>query len=1108
MLGFYAGLVIAAILAVLLAMRPVMARMGWGYAVERRKQLALVVVGLMVGTTVIAAAGIAADSSGESFSRSVTSRIALTDALVWSWSNRATSVESAQQIVEDPQLAPHIESWSLALRAELGFEAAATGIGSNDASIWGIDPATFSRTASWEAKEGVAPMSLEAWAPNGIVLNDRAAKEYGLGVGDEATLFLAGTEIIAAVDEVFAGHIVASRQLPVTTGFEDDGYVHHPNDVYSFTWNKTTESFWDQSVSPAVYRQAEFHLRTDPANELLMVVEMPNGEEFVAATDDGEAQIVFDHEQGGWPVGSLFDNRVHGDVDDVAFTVTARGFEMAESSADVIPVQVIGVIEQDGSEPVRGGAAIYLGLPALHDILAIDGVDTLLVDFKEGANLQELRRPFEELARTHMSGFGELPLLELEEWRREIELATAATFLGFGSFSIIAGFMLIGVLMALLVEERKRLIATTRAVGATRGNVTEAMSHEGSIYALLASFVGLVSAVGLAGMLMRVGESLLSSENIEAVLIVRIGTILTAIGSGFATTMLVMSIAAYRATRLQVAAALRGHEVEPRRGKVVRWVVTVLLLGVGVIYSLLGVAGDNVGLVVGPCLLAFGLLGLLGRNRARNLVYTVIGASLSVYIIASFWFITPERDVDFILFPVRAVLLPITLGVVVAYSSWVHRFVVAAFARIKGAGPVIDAALAHLRERPGRSALTVIMFAVVLVMLTALGTMFATFAPNDLGDAGGFDILADTAGAWETSDGATFDNAEQFLRDNPPRSGIDPFENIERHTTTPMVFDALDQLYTPLPEGQRGYGYVRGAPWIANAGIGVTSEFAQMANFQEGHHPGYPSVKAALAAVAQDPSLAILSDLARIDVYQHDGDFRDLPDIKPKVGERWALGDENGVYHNITVIGTIEGTGAGGIFLHPDALALVSENHHWGAGVRIWVESDGDPEAVVTELESAFRRVSLEAYEVDNINEEEGQVMRAFQFIISLFMGLGILIGMVSLSLIMGRNVMLRKSEIGMFRAMGATPGQITTMFGFEALYLTGFSIIIGFSIGIMVAARMLAADGGELFDLRIDWGGLAILYGITLAAAVLTAFFPAWKASRIPPAEAVRYVE
>jgi ABC-type lipoprotein release transport system permease subunit len=41
-----------------------------------------------------------------------------------------------------------------------------------------------------------------------------------------------------------------------------------------------------------------------------------------------------------------------------------------------------------------------------------------------------------------------------------------------------------------------------------------------------------------------------------------------------------------------------------------------------------------------------------------------------------------------------------------------------------------------------------------------------------------------------------------------------------------------------------------------------------------------------------------------------------------------------------------------------------------------------------------------------------------------------------------------------------------------------------------------------------IDWPSLILLYGITLVGAFVAAFVPAWQASRIPPAKAVRHSE
>jgi ABC-type antimicrobial peptide transport system permease subunit len=67
-------------------------------------------------------------------------------------------------------------------------------------------------------------------------------------------------------------------------------------------------------------------------------------------------------------------------------------------------------------------------------------------------------------------------------------------------------------------------------------------------------------------------------------------------------------------------------------------------------------------------------------------------------------------------------------------------------------------------------------------------------------------------------------------------------------------------------------------------------------------------------------------------------------------------------------------------------------------------------------------------------------------------------------------------------------------------------AIAIGLGVGLLMAFSALAQD--DFITFEVDWKALGLLYGITLLAAVATAIVPAWRASRIPPAQAVRYVE
>ena len=116
---------------------------------------------------------------------------------------------------------------------------------------------------------------------------------------------------------------------------------------------------------------------------------------------------------------------------------------------------------------------------------------------------------------------------------------------------------------------------------------------------------------------------------------------------------------------------------------------------------------------------------------------------------------------------------------------------------------------------------------------------------------------------------------------------------------------------------------------------------------------------------------------------------------------------------------------------------------------------------------------------------------------------IGLLIGGVGVMNIMLVSVTERTREIGLRKAIGAKRKDITWQFLLEAMTLTGMGGIIAL---VLVFALVL------LIRLTLDWPGVvpmwAIAAGITVSVSIGLIFgvWPAMKASKLDPVEALRY--
>jgi putative ABC transport system permease protein len=150
------------------------------------------------------------------------------------------------------------------------------------------------------------------------------------------------------------------------------------------------------------------------------------------------------------------------------------------------------------------------------------------------------------------------------------------------------------------------------------------------------------------------------------------------------------------------------------------------------------------------------------------------------------------------------------------------------------------------------------------------------------------------------------------------------------------------------------------------------------------------------------------------------------------------------------------------------------------------------------------------AMRVNNNLENFGEVEAIFT-ILAMFVWvvgiLTILAGIVGVSNIMLIAVKERTREIGIRKSFGATPGSILRMITQEALVLTAVSGYLGLAAGIgLVELVTSVLPPVEFFrDPHVDMRIALMATGLLIVAGTLAGFFPAWRAARINPIEALR---
>jgi putative ABC transport system permease protein len=114
-----------------------------------------------------------------------------------------------------------------------------------------------------------------------------------------------------------------------------------------------------------------------------------------------------------------------------------------------------------------------------------------------------------------------------------------------------------------------------------------------------------------------------------------------------------------------------------------------------------------------------------------------------------------------------------------------------------------------------------------------------------------------------------------------------------------------------------------------------------------------------------------------------------------------------------------------------------------------------------------------------------------------------LLVGGIGIMNIMLVSVTERTREIGIRLAIGAVGRQVLTQFLVEAIVLALFGGIIGIFVGLAIAG---GASYGMEIPFQADSGTIALAFFFSAAIGVIFGFFPARRAARLDPIEALRH--
>lgn len=141
--------------------------------------------------------------------------------------------------------------------------------------------------------------------------------------------------------------------------------------------------------------------------------------------------------------------------------------------------------------------------------------------------------------------------------------------------------------------------------------------------------------------------------------------------------------------------------------------------------------------------------------------------------------------------------------------------------------------------------------------------------------------------------------------------------------------------------------------------------------------------------------------------------------------------------------------------------------------------------------------------------EQVAQAMLVFKLVMGAITGISLIVGGIGIMNILLASVSERTREIGIRRATGARSGEILLQFLAESVAISGLGSIIGVVVGFagsVVITAVIRNLTDAPFHASFTWTAVLVAVGAACVVGITFGIYPARRASRISPAEAIRY--
>ncbi|RJQ31709.1 MAG: FtsX-like permease family protein [Actinobacteria bacterium] len=807
-------------------------------------------------------------------------------------------------------------------------------------------------------------------------------------------------------------------------------------------------------------------------------------------------------------------------------------------------VKVAGIFDK-GGKPSKDCAAV-MKLERVQELFAQESKINIIAISNKGNDIEGVKHTkavINKLKPVYKNSSLEIK----DEKKKALDDATEAAssfssiFLVFGQFSTIAGIMLIFLIFVMLAAERKIELGVLRALGSQSRDILRIFLYEGSVYAVVSAAVGSALGIVVGWAMVKVLAKAFGGASFGGALklhyYINPKSLIIAYALGVITTFVIVLFSAWRAGHINIVRAIRDLPEPVKKGGTVKRIVaasTITAFGILLVFSGLK-ANHQAPFFTGISFIIIGI-PLIARCLyvPERITFSISGAGLLFV-----WLIPP--NVSNVVFPwaknmTSGIEMFFVSGIaLVAGAIWIVMYnsdillkgVTTVFGKLKGLPPMLKIAVNYPMKSRFRTGLALAMFSLIVFTIVFMSFMLASFEPL-------YDDIKTMTGDFSIKGITGYTNPIKDIKKTLDEDGIKvsskDFSSIGSFSMAGVDVREKD---------------AKNKAWKQYAIQGIDKGYANHVGYDiRLKGKGYKTNRAVWKALVNKPNLVVIhtnlvSAKTDYDVGEQKPPFRVRGFYRDdkKIPDNAYLEIRNPATKKVTklkIIGVVTDLAmyaygqmitsqdtinkAMKVELSPQMKMAIASGMVPAAKIppseipatTYWfkVKKGKNVEKIAKNLSKTFYENGMQTTvlkeDINNFTATNKMINRLIQG----FMGFGLVVGIAGLGVIAARSVVERRQQIGALRAIGFRKGMVLNTFLLESSFVALLGIAIGMVLGWMLSKNvmdfMAKTMPGIKFSVPII--DLALIVAMAYGASLLTTYIPALQASRVYPAEALRY--